>query len=68
MTDRLSSGLIELYRMLSVKPPITKDMSEVRLDVKDYHTNEQLINFLNGNSITKQSLEDKLPAKDDSLK
>lgn len=68
MTDRLSFGLIELYQMLSIKPPITKDMNEVRLDVEDSHTVQQLISFLEGKDITNLSHVNKPLSMGGSLK
>lgn len=63
----LSVRVRELYQMLSIKTPvITKDMRDIRLDVDVKHTDQQLIDFLNGKMIINQPLEDKPPAMDDS--
>ena len=63
----LSVRVRELYQMLSIKTPvITKDMRDIRLDVDVKHTDQQLIDFLNGKMIINQPLEDKPPAMDGS--
>ena len=63
----LSARVLELYRMLSIEPSVmTKDMGNVCLDEEDYHTDEQLIDFLNGKEITNPSPGDKPPAMDGS--
>lgn len=62
----MSRGLLELYKMFSLKKPIIiEDMEDVRIDDNKVYSTDDIRDFLEG-KITRQSLLDKLPAKDDN--
>lgn len=64
--ERFSAGTLELYRMFSLSPLTNSDMNKIRIDFKEEYTDQQLIDFLNGEDIIEQSHEGKLPAKVDN--
>lgn len=66
MTVDMSPGSSQLYKMFSLRPPaIIEDIEDVRVDDNVAYSVEEVLEFLKG-KITKQSLLDKQPAKDDS--
>lgn len=64
--ERFSAGTLELYRMFSLSPPTNSDMNKIRIDFKEEYTDQQLIDFLNGEDVIELFHEGKLLAKDDN--
>ncbi len=66
MAVEMSPGLIKLHEMFSLaRPSVNEDMENVRVDDNEAYSINDIIEFLEG-KITKQSLLNKQPAKDDN--